>query len=78
MTGAVVRNDRIAGTQGQNRLGFDVAPDHPAVQRAVDHPWRVRSVMAQGPDECLRAPAPKRRVIDKALPAWGQRSRLTP
>ena len=27
--------------------------------------------MAQGPDECLRAPAPERRVIDKALPAWG-------
>ena len=26
---------------------------------------------AQGPDECLRAPAPERRVIDKALSAWG-------
>ena len=50
---------------GSEPVGLE--PDH----RAVDHPWRVRSVMAQGPDECLRAPAPERRVIDKALSAWG-------
>ena len=50
---------------GSEPVGLE--PDH----RAVDHPWRVRSVMAQGPDECLRAPAPERRVIDKAPPAWG-------
>ena len=54
---------------GSEPVGLEL--DHLAVHRAGDHPWRVRSVMAQGPDECLRAPAPERRVVDKALPAWG-------
>ena len=60
MTGAVGRNDRIAGTQGRNRLGWN-----PTIL-----PFNAPSITHGASGRSWRR-APERRVVDKALPAWG-------
>lgn len=66
MTGQVVEDDDMAGLQRRRELGFDIEIEHLAVHRPVDDPRCVQPVMAQGADEGLAAPMPKRCVIDQA------------
>lgn len=67
----VVEDDHVAGTQGRHQPGLDIEVEQLAVHCAIDHPRGIEAIMAQGADEGLGAPMPKRRVIDQTLPARG-------
>lgn len=74
MTGEVVEDHDITGIEGRGELGFDIGFEGRAVHRAVDDPWRGKSVTAQGGNEGLGLPVAKGRTRFEALATAGPSS----
>ena len=76
MDGQVVKNDDIAPddialVQCRRELRLDVEVEHLTIHGALEDPGRVKPVVAQRGDKCLRVPMAMRRVVDQAFPARG-------
>jgi hypothetical protein len=67
MAGEVVEDDDVAFAQRRDQLGLDVKVEQFAVDRAVDDPWRVQSVVPEGGNEGLGIPVAKGRVAYQPL-----------
>ena len=77
MRAQVVEHDDIARLKGREKLLFDIGPEGVAVDGAVDHPWRIDPVDAQGGDKGHGLPMAVRHMGDQPLaavapaPEWG-------
>ena len=69
MDGQVVKNDDIALVQRGRKLRLNVEVEHLTIHGALEDPGRVKPVVAQRGDKCLRVPMAMRRVVDQAFPA---------
>lgn len=74
MAGEVVEDDHVASLQPRSELSFNIGLEDLAVHRAVDHPGRGQSVMAQGGYEGLGAPVAEGRLHLEALALAGTAS----
>lgn len=55
----IVEDNDVALGQGRDQNLFHIGCEDIAVDRPVDHPWRVDAVMAQGSDEREGLPVPE-------------------
>lgn len=65
----IVENDDIAWLQGFDELGFDVGLESLAVDRPVEHPWRLDAIVPQGGNEGHGLPMAVGRMGDKPFAA---------
>ena len=58
MSVRIVHDEDVTEAERRDQLDFDVDPEGVAVNRAVENPWIVDSVMAPVSDESRRSPVP--------------------
>lgn len=71
VSGQIVHDDEIPFAKRRHEVLLDVAQEHVAVHRSVDHQGRGEARQPQGADEGRRLPVAVRDVSDDALAAIG-------
>lgn len=65
----VVEHDDVTGLERPDQFGLDIGFESLAIDRSVQHPWRIDPVAAQGRDEGHRLPVSMRDMRDEPLAA---------
>lgn len=66
----IIENDDIAGFEGSDQFGLDIGLEGVAIDRAIEHPWRLDPVVTQGSDERHGLPVPIRRMSHQGGTAY--------
>ena len=72
MGAEVVHDDDVAGPQRRRQDLLDVEAEALAIDRAIDEPWRLDAIVAQGGDEGHGLPAPVRHLGPRRWPRGAQ------